>query len=146
MEKIYFTFESANAMLPYLQDRLTLVQEIKSEMEEIMAQLEKKGVDLDLLFSAEHLPEEQQQIRQRLEDLGDQINDILEDIQDKGILVKDLQMGLVDFFAKVDGRDVFLCWKLGESEVAFWHDIDSGYSGRKSLFTREILEEVTTVH
>jgi hypothetical protein len=50
-----------------------------------------------------------------------------------GVVVKDLDAGLVDFPAERDGRAVFLCWQLGEDEVAFWHGVEEGFAGRKPL-------------
>jgi len=58
---------------------------------------------------------------------------ILEEIQALGVVVKDLDTGLVDFPSVRDGRDVLLCWQLGEDEVAFWHGYDDGYSGRRPI-------------
>ena len=50
-----------------------------------------------------------------------------------GVLVKDLDRGLVDFPALRDGEEVLLCWQVGEDEVAFWHGVDEGFAGRKPL-------------
>ena len=55
------------------------------------------------------------------------------EIQALGVLVKDLDTGLVDFPAKRNGEDVLLCWQLGEDEVAFWHGPEDGYAGRRPL-------------
>ncbi len=49
------------------------------------------------------------------------------------IQIKDLDLGLVDFPAILDGREVFLCWKQGETDIRFWHDLDAGYAGRQPL-------------
>ena len=54
-------------------------------------------------------------------------------IQAMGIQVKDINTGLVDFLARRDGRDVLLCWKYDEPSVAHWHDLDSGFAGRRPL-------------
>jgi hypothetical protein len=51
----------------------------------------------------------------------------------EGILIRDIDTGLVDFPGERDGRPVFLCWKLGEDEVGFWHPVDTGFSGRRPL-------------
>jgi len=48
-------------------------------------------------------------------------------------VLRDIDRGLVDFPAIVEGREVYLCWELGEDEVCFWHDISSGYRGREPL-------------
>lgn len=57
----------------------------------------------------------------------------LEQINGWGILIKDVDTGLVDFPHLRDGREVYLCWRLGEPRVEYWHDIDSGFAGRQPL-------------
>jgi hypothetical protein len=54
-------------------------------------------------------------------------------VQSTGVLVKDLDAGLVDFPAERDGEEILLCWQLGEDEVAFWHGLDDGFAGRQPL-------------
>lgn len=50
-----------------------------------------------------------------------------------GVLLKDLDTGLVDFPSRRDGREVLLCWKMGEAEIGFWHELDAGFAGRRPL-------------
>jgi hypothetical protein len=50
-----------------------------------------------------------------------------------GCLLKDLDIGLIDFPTLLRGREVYLCWKLGETGIAFWHGVDEGFGGRKSI-------------
>lgn len=57
----------------------------------------------------------------------------LAEFQRREIFIKDLSRGLVDFPAFVGGREVFLCWEADEDTVEFWHDLDTGYSGREKL-------------
>jgi hypothetical protein len=59
--------------------------------------------------------------------------EILTEIDELGILVKDLDSGLVDFPSVRDGEKVLLCWRLGEDEVAFWHRLEDGFAGRQPL-------------
>jgi len=59
--------------------------------------------------------------------------EIVNRIQDSGVLVKDLDMGLVDFPSLLDGEEIYLCWKLGEDRIGFWHGIDEGFASRKPL-------------
>jgi hypothetical protein len=54
-------------------------------------------------------------------------------IVDWDVTLRDIETGLVDFPALVNGRQVCLCWRLGEDTVAFWHELDSGFGGRKAL-------------
>jgi hypothetical protein len=57
----------------------------------------------------------------------------LEEFEERDIVVRDLDRGLVDFPAMRDGREVYLCWVEGEDEIGFWHDLDAGYGGRQPL-------------
>jgi hypothetical protein len=61
------------------------------------------------------------------------INGIIERVNKMGVEVKDVDMGLVDFRSNLNGREVYLCWKLGEEHIAFWHDLDTGYASRQPL-------------
>lgn len=54
-------------------------------------------------------------------------------LNDVGCLIKDMDEGIVDWYASRGDRDVLLCWKLGEKEVAFWHDPDTGFAGRRPI-------------
>ena len=55
---------------------------------------------------------------------------LLHKIQDAGAQIKDINIGLLDFSAVKDGREVYLCWQHGEGDIAFWHELDAGYAGR----------------
>lgn len=57
----------------------------------------------------------------------------VEYLADRGILLRDPETGLIDFPAERDGEEVFLCWRLGEGDVAYYHGVHSGFSGRKPL-------------
>jgi len=61
------------------------------------------------------------------------LKDVMLEFQRREIQIKDLERGLLDFPAIVDGKEVFLCWEDGEEDIEFWHDIDSGYAGRQRL-------------
>jgi len=62
-----------------------------------------------------------------------EVRGILEAIERGGVILRDIDRGLIDFPAIHEGQEVYLCWELGEEEVAFWHDISSGYGGRRPL-------------
>ncbi|MDA0739879.1 MAG: DUF2203 domain-containing protein [Nitrospirae bacterium] len=61
------------------------------------------------------------------------MHESLETIQEMGVIVKDLESGLCDFPFLLDGRIVYLCWKLGEDKIEWWHEITSGFSGRQAI-------------
>jgi hypothetical protein len=54
-------------------------------------------------------------------------------ILDTGAQIKDINIGLMDFSAMKDGREVYLCWQYGEGEIAYWHEVDAGYTGRQPI-------------
>lgn len=58
---------------------------------------------------------------------------LLAELAELGIVLRDIDRGLIDFPAIVEGREVYLCWELGEERVAYWHDLDTGYPGRRPL-------------
>jgi len=63
----------------------------------------------------------------------DQLSDLREELEGVGCEFKDFEMGLVDFPSIRDGREVYLCWKLGEEQVSHWHEVNTGFAGRKPL-------------
>jgi len=54
-------------------------------------------------------------------------------IQATDVLIKDINLGLLDFPALKDGHEVYLCWQYGEKDIAFWHEIEAGYAGRQPI-------------
>jgi hypothetical protein len=61
------------------------------------------------------------------------LREIFERMEKMGVLIKDLDIGLIDFLTRYQGREVCLCWKLGEEHIRFWHGMDEGYAGRKQI-------------
>jgi hypothetical protein len=62
-----------------------------------------------------------------------QVRSLLAELAELGLVLRDIDRGLIDFPAIVDGNEVYLCWQLEEGEVAYWHDLESGYGGRQPL-------------
>jgi hypothetical protein len=62
-----------------------------------------------------------------------EVRRLLAELQDLGIVVRDIDRGLIDFPAILEGREAYLCWELGEPRIGFWHDLESGYGGRQPL-------------
>jgi len=72
-------------------------------------------------------------IRLRMKGVVDQMAAAVARIDALGITLRDIQRGLIDFPALVGGRQVWLCWELGEPDVGFWHELDTGFGSRKPL-------------
>jgi hypothetical protein len=62
-----------------------------------------------------------------------EVRELLAELAEIGIVLRDIDRGLIDFPAVFDGREVYLCWQLDEDEVAYWHDLESGFGGRQPL-------------
>lgn len=63
----------------------------------------------------------------------EKLDTLVHQIQDLGVLIKDINLGLLDFPALKDGQEVYLCWQYGEGEIAFWHEIEAGFAGRQPI-------------
>lgn len=79
------------------------------------------------------LQERLQELTEHQVQLAEAFQSALDQLQAFGGMLKDLQMGLVDFYGERDGEVILLCWRLGEDRVGFWHPLDSGYAGRQPL-------------
>lgn len=78
-------------------------------------------------------PEEAQRIRLRMQGIVDQMAAAVAQIDGLGITLRDIERGLIDFPALASGRQVWLCWELGEEKVGFWHELETGFGSRRPL-------------
>ena len=132
MDQRYFTAEEANEALlevrPLTEElvghRRALV-ELQERQSAVTARIAGNGGNVE--------PHELEEVQEQLDEEVAGIARCVARIHEVGALVKDLDDGLVDFPATRDGRDVLLCWRLGEDEIGFWHGLDEGFSGRKPL-------------
>ncbi|HET7028290.1 MAG TPA: DUF2203 domain-containing protein [Candidatus Limnocylindrales bacterium] len=76
---------------------------------------------------------ELRRIRMRMQGIVDQMQAAVTQIDDWGITLRDIESGLIDFPALVSGRQVWLCWRLGEEDVAWWHELSTGFGSRAPL-------------
>jgi len=72
-------------------------------------------------------------LKLRIKGIVDQMGASVTRIDEWGITLRDIQTGLIDFPALVNGRQVWLCWQLGEGDIAWWHELDAGFSARQRL-------------
>lgn len=123
--KEFFTVEEANALLPklsFMVERIrALKAEITSRIPELGPALSKAKTNGGSKDGANYVL--------KLTRLYDHINSIME----MGCVLKDIDLGLIDFPSIREGREVYLCWRLGEDRVRFWHDLDAGFNGRKPI-------------
>lgn len=121
----YFTLQEANRALTSIRAWMDEIQTIRGEMlvhqPEIWSVMEKSaGNGGNPTLS-------------RMVKSFDRLDALIHSIQDTGAIIKDINTGLLDFPALKDGREVYLCWKHGEDDIAFWHEIEDGFAGRQSI-------------
>ncbi len=127
----YFTREQADALLPWVEPLLREIQALRLAAAELVAQL---AAQREKVAGNGHLPhDKQRRLRDDIDGVNERIAERVEQIQARGILVKDLDTGLIDFPTLRDGREVYLCWKLDEDRVRWWHPIETGFAGRQPL-------------
>ena len=119
----YFTIKSANEALPGVIEKFNNLKKQKNEI--IKAEQE--------LQSSVSSVEEYRTKKQKLNSKMTKFYQLIEDLEETGVSLKGLDQGLLDFPSKRFDEDVWLCWKDGETEIKFWHDMDSGFNGRKPI-------------
>jgi hypothetical protein len=127
-----FTPEEANAALPELRPLVEAMVDAKLVLDE--AQERRDAVGRRIAGNGGGIPPaELATLEHEVDEAAAALAAAIGEVQALGVLVKDLDSGLVDFPAKRDGEDILLCWQLGEDEVAFWHGLEDGYAGRRPL-------------
>lgn len=120
----HYTREEAEALLPQVRTWLARLNEMRSALERAdkrLASLMHPGNDIggDL-------------VNRSIRTLAD-MQVLLGEFQKRDIHIKDIERGLLDFPAIIGGKEVFLCWELGEENIEFWHDLETGYGGRERI-------------
>lgn len=129
-----FTLGEANALLPRVR---LLLQAILARAERLNALQDRLTEFRAAKSRGDHAVEGEARIvagvLREADRIGDEIRGLFAEVREIGCEVKDVQTGLVDFPARREERTIYLCWRLGEDEIAFWHELDAGFSGRQPL-------------
>jgi hypothetical protein len=132
VEERHFSIEEANGAL----DEVRPLTEELVEHRRALVKLQERQAAVTTRIAGNGgnvEPHELEDVQERLDEEVAGIARCVARIHEVGALVKDLDVGLVDFPATRDGEEILLCWRLGEAEVGFWHGLDEGFSGRKPL-------------
>ena len=132
MAERYFTPEEANEALALVRP---LAEELVSHRRALLdAEGRRADLDLRIAGNGEALDaRDLVDLEARITREAAEVASCVVRIQDLGVLVKDIDRGLVDFPALRAGEEVLLCWHVGEDEVAYWHGLEEGFAGRKPL-------------
>ena len=126
----YFTLDEANRTLPFVR---RIVGDIVQEYRRWRENVYRYELTAAARRAGDPETEEQERLRQQVDDTAHKINAYMEELALVGCVFKGFEEGLVDFHSKLQGRDILLCWKFGEDEIAHWHELDAGFSGRRAL-------------
>jgi len=128
-----FTVDEANKLAVDIRPRLERLVEKKREFDGL-----EKRMSILLVATSGAAPEnpdtlELRALEEKRRRLGESIGKGVHELHAKGVLVKDLDRGLVDFYSLMGDRLVFLCWLMNEPEVSHWHTLDGGFAGRQQI-------------
>ncbi len=128
----YFTIEEAEKCLPSVERLLKKAQRLRDRIAWI---LETNDVVLEVSSDEgfHYFMTEQVRANKEFHRLYHQFYKAIEDLNTLGVMVKDVDDGLIDFPFRFNGHDAFLCWQLGEEKIRYWHDMESGVEGRKLI-------------
>ena len=127
----YFTVEEANQALPRLRQWLPRLRARRRSLD--VAQHKLADLAVKAAANGNLVEEEVLSTQREAQRLAEELNKLVTRINGLGCQLKDMEQGLVDFPALREGREVYLCWRLGEEEVAFWHEVQAGFGGRQPL-------------
>jgi hypothetical protein len=121
----YFTLQEANKTLvtirPLMDEVQTIRQKILANQPEAWPAIEKSAGNGG-----------NRALSNMVQDF-EKLDALVHLIQDTGVLIKDINIGLLDFPALRDGQEVYLCWQYGEGDIAFWHEVEAGFAGRQPI-------------
>lgn len=129
----YFRLEEAQKVLPQVEGHLRDALFHKAEYERVHTAIEATVERVRMSGGARIDPAKQRDQRAERDGHVRKLQEAMEEIQNLGALVKDLDIGLLDFMARYEGQDVCLCWRLGEDAIRFWHGAEEGFRGRKEI-------------
>lgn len=136
MAERYFDRDEAEGLLPLIKGKLSQALEQRraiTSLDEELAQASAR-----IMLQGGTLPPYKELVLKKADRnrRNESLEEAVNKIQETGCVVKDLEMGLVDFPALINGEEAYLCWKLGEERIGFWHGINEGFAGRKPLEDR----------
>ena len=128
MPRKYFSLADANRTLPLVKRIVADIVALHPQWRDLVARYELVAAQAKPDWGE---PPEQIELRRQVDSVAHQINDYLLELQQIGCVFKGFEQGLVDFYGRLEGRDVFWCWKVGEDKIEYWHDMEAGYAGRQ---------------
>jgi hypothetical protein len=129
----FFTRDEAEELLGYIAPHLEQARDQKQAMDKLDEELSRASAEIMVLGGSIPPRKKLGQIRIKRNELAEQLKESVSKVAETGCLIKDLEEGLVDFPSIVKGEEVYLCWKLGEERIEYWHRVHEGFAGRKLI-------------
>jgi hypothetical protein len=130
---VYFTPQDVNRILPEIQKQFSQIILLRNKVISLQEDLQKMANE-GSRFS--NFIAKKQELNRAVSRLYKEI----EELEKRGIMIKSVDDGLLDFPSLRFDEEVWLCWKYGESEIKFWHGRDEGFMGRKPLASASVIE------
>lgn len=131
--KKHFTVQQANAMLPLVRVIVRDIVALAGSLQDRLERIDRLRSDSVEPAPVDAYDEELREVRRELARDKERMQDYARELSDLGVELKDSLLGLVDFPAVLENREVCLCWMQGETEVRHWHERNSGFAGRQLL-------------
>ncbi len=131
----FFTLPEAEGLLPQVETLLRNLVQAKQEYESGGIELNRIAQRITMAGGMIAPRDRITQLRARKEAAARALKSTIEQIQEIGCQLKDIDLGLIDFPTLYRGKEVYLCWKAGESGIKFWHRVEDGFSGRRPIDT-----------
>ena len=141
MAEKFFNRHQAEELLPAIGHYLEEARKQKQALDSISADISNAALRVMMLGGSLPPFAELNRKKTQREKIAEQLAQTVEEIQQTGCVVKDLDTGLVDFPSLRGGEKVYLCWKLGEARIEYWHGLEEGFAGRKPLDDAQAGEE-----
>lgn len=128
-----FTLAEAERLLSRVEPLLRSAIDLKSDLEQAQGELADYRERVAMMGGVNLDRSRVSAVRTRRETAASHLRAAIEQVQGMGCVIKDLDTGLVDFPTLLHGDEVYLCWRLGEAGISFWHGVDEGFRGRKPV-------------
>ena len=129
----FFTWAEAQAALPEIEKPVRRAVALKATLQETQGEIESVNEKVRLAGGALIDRGKLRETVARRDAAMNELRETLTALQERGCLVKDLDLGLLDFPTLLRGEEVYLGWALGEASIGFWHGVSDGYRGRKPI-------------
>jgi hypothetical protein len=120
----HYTIEQARALLPMIREWLSEIHQLRRRLQQLDTRITQiVGTSADAGGES---------VNTQVKLICD-LQHVFQEFQSREIQIKEVDRGLIDFPAIIGGKEVFLCWEQDETDIEFWHDLDTGYAGRERL-------------